>query len=189
MADANGGELSPQTEDREEVVQEAPKREPVSVTISDIELEGLRNEVEEFKDKYYRVLAESENTRKRLQKERVEMIQYAIENIVCDFLAPIDQLENALAHANNASDDVKQWSIGFQMILARFKELLTSNNVISFESVGKPFDPHLHEAIEMVASTEYAPGTVVEEHIKGYKMGDRVIRHARVKVSRAPSEG
>jgi molecular chaperone GrpE len=165
---------------------EVPPREPVYITISDIELEKLKREASEYKDKYQRALAESENARKRMQKERQELIQYALQNLVADFLNPIDHLENALKFTQQASDEIKHWALGFQMILNQFKEVLNSNGVIYFPSEGTKFDPHLHEAIEMITSEDHLPGTVVSESLKGYKMGERIIRPARVKVAEAP---
>lgn len=152
------------------------------------ELERLSQEVKELKDKYLRTLAEAENARKRLQKEKQEAIQYALQNAIADFLTPIDHLENALKFTQQMSDDVKHWATGFQMILAQFKEALTANGVSAFISEGQPFDPHRHEAVETVTTTDFPPGTVVEESLKGYRMGDRTIRAARVKVAKAPTE-
>jgi molecular chaperone GrpE len=155
------------------------------------ELQELQNQVSDFREKYLRGLADSENMRKRLQKEKQDLTQYAIQGAIIDFLSPIDHLENALKFANEATPEVQHWAIGFQMILGQFKEALSSNGVNSFSSVGQPFDPHWHEAIEMVETEEYAPGTVVEESLRGYKMGEKVIRPARVKVAKsipAPSE-
>lgn len=174
------------TSSQKEQQEEKPVREPISVTITDIELETLKNELSDCKDKYLRVLAESENSRKRLHKERMEMIQYAQENIICDFLTPIDQFENAMRFADKMSDEVKQWSIGFKMILSQFKDVLSNNGVQNFHSVGTTFDPHLHEAVEMVVTKDHPDHTIVEENLCGYKMGDRVIRPARVKVAKAP---
>lgn len=159
-------------------------KEPKLVTITDHELEHLKKEAHEFKDKYLRLLAETENMRKRLQKERLELTQYAVQNVLAEFLNPIDQMENALKFTGNMSEEVKHWAIGFQMILSHFKDVLTNHGVHPLESVGKPFDPHWHEAVETIETKEYPPGTVVEESMRGYKMGERIIRPARVKVSK-----
>lgn len=191
MAEANEEEQQEQESEitiEEGAAKETEERQPVAVTISDIELENLRNELQDYKNKYLRTLAESENTRKRLMKERQELIQYSLQNLVCDFLTPIDQLDNALKHADKMSNpEVKQWSIGFQMILSQFKDVLSNNNVQYFESLGKAFDPHQHEAVEMITSAEQPANIVIEECLKGYKMGDRVIRPARVKVTKKPA--
>jgi molecular chaperone GrpE len=166
--------------------KEPPKREPKNVTITDMELEQFKKEASEFKDKYLRALAESENARKRLQKEKQELIQYAIQNVMVDFLNPIDHMENALKYTEKTSDEVKHWVLGFQMILTQFKDVLARNGVTPFISEGQSFDPHYHEAIETVATEECPPGIVLEETLRGYRMNDRTIRPARVKVSKAP---
>jgi molecular chaperone GrpE len=151
-------------------------------------LESLQQELKECQEKYLRALAESENARKRMQKERQEMTQYAIENILAEFLHPIDSFEKALQFAESMSPEVKNWAVGFEMLLNQFKQVLSHHGVQEYHSVGKPFDPHLHEAVEMVATTEYPPGIVVEEFVRGYKVADRPIRVARVKVAKVPEE-
>jgi molecular chaperone GrpE len=165
--------------------EKAPAQ-PEGFSIPPFEIEALKKELAECKDKYLRVLAESENARKRLQKEKQETIQYAIQNVIVDFLNPIDHMENALKFTQQMSDEVKHWAIGFQMILSQFKDVLTNNGVAPFVSEGKPFDPHRHEAVETIETDTYPPGTVVEESLRGYIMGDKTIRPARVKVSKAP---
>lgn len=161
---------------------------PKTVSVSELELTSLKRELAEAKDKYLRVLAESENARKRLQKEKQETIQYALQNVIVDFLSPIDHMENALSFTQQMSDDVKHWAVGFQMILSQFKDVLTNNGVTPFSSEGKAFDPHRHEAVESIETDTVPPGTVVEESLKGYIMGDKTIRPARVKVSKAPAQ-
>ncbi len=157
---------------------------PKKVTITDEELKHLQKELMEYKDKYLRLLADAENARKRLQKERGEISRYAIENLVGDFLKPLDNLENALQFANAMSEEVKNWAFGFQMILTQFKDALAQHGVNSFDSIGMPFNPHDHEAVEMVESETAPPGIILEENVRGYRMGERTIRAARVKVSK-----
>lgn len=176
-----------QEEETPEPAQKEAPRAPKMLTITDLELEALRKELAECKDKYLRTLAESENARKRLQKEKQEMIQYALQGVIVDFLNPIDHMENALKFTQQMSDEVKHWAIGFQMILSQFKDVLSNNGVVPFESEGRPFDHHCHEAVESVVTADFPPSTVIEESLRGYKMGERVIRPARVKVSKAPA--
>ncbi len=164
--------------------QEPPKEEPKAVN----EIDKLKEELSEYKHKYLSLLADAENARKRLQKERGELVDYAIRNLIVDFLHPIDHLENALKYTQEASAEVKHWALGFQMILNQFKDVLASNGVKHIEALGKPFDPHLHEAVEMIVTKEHPPGIVIEENIRGYTIGDKPLRPARVKVSIEPSE-
>ncbi len=103
--------------------------QPKQIWVTDEELKKLQHEVMEYKDKYLRLLAEQENARKRLQKERQEILRYAIESTIVDMLRPIDNLENALNYAQAMSDEVRNWATGFQMILTQFKDILSLNGV------------------------------------------------------------
>jgi len=143
---------------------------------------------ENFKDKYFRLLAETENMRKRMQKEKQEMIRFGIENAIAEFLPTIDNFENALRFADQASGEIKSWAIGFQMILSQFKEVLHNHGITAFHSEGNSFDPAYHEAVEIVETEEYTEGVVLQEFTKGYKSPSRVIRPARVKVAKRPTE-
>lgn len=170
------------TTEVEEEVKEPP-REPIDVTITDIELEELKD----FKHKYLQLLADHQNARRRLQKEKQDIVQYAIQNVTLEFLDPIDHMENALGFAEQASDEVKNWAKGFEMIITQFRDVLTNQGVKPMETVGHVFDPNFHEAIEMVETIEAPEGTVVKEERRGYTIGERVLRPARVKVAKAPA--
>lgn len=148
------------------------------------EITLLKKEIAELKEKYYLQLADSENMRKRLQKEKQESLHYALGNLIADFLGPIDHMENALRHTQNMSEEVKHWGLGFQMILTQFKDILSENGISPIEAKDKPFDPLLHDALELVEVEGKEEGTIVEECSKGYKMGTRVIRPSRVKVAK-----
>lgn len=149
---------------------------------------ALEEEVKEYKDKYLRLLAEIDNTRKRMQKEKQEMTRFAIDNALEELLAPIDNMENALKFTENMSDDVRNWALGFQMILGQFKDALANHGVVPFSSEGQLFDPNWHHAIETEETDRIPEGTIVQEFVKGYKSGDRTIRPARVKVAVAPGK-
>jgi molecular chaperone GrpE len=144
------------------------------------------DELAEYKDKYLRLLAEMDNTRKRMQKERQEMTRFAVENFICDLLTPIDQLEQALSCASQLSGEAKHWAMGFTMILNQFKEVVASHGVTPFASEGMLFDPMLHYAIETEETTEAPEGTILKEFVQGYRSAERTVRPARVKVAKAP---
>lgn len=150
------------------------------------ESEPLPLEEENWKEKYLRALAEQENMRKRIQKEKHEMVSFGIENAISEFLGAIDNFENALRFAENGSKEVKNWAIGFEMILSQFKEVLHNHGIVSFHSEGNTFDPQFHEAVEIVETTEHPDGTIMHEFTKGYKSSARTIRPARVKVAKHP---
>jgi molecular chaperone GrpE len=129
---------------------------------------SLEVELKECKDKYLRLLAENENARKRMQKDKQDSIRFAVENVLAEILGPIDNLENALGAAKNMAGEVKQWAAGFQMILSQFKDVLSQNGVNVFISEGDLFDPHLHEAVETEETDEVPEGTILREFVRGY---------------------
>jgi molecular chaperone GrpE len=149
-------------------------------------LAQIEKELKECQEKYLRLLADSENARKRMIKEREELTRYAIENVIIEFLHPLDSFEKALKYAESMSGEIKNWAIGFEMILSQFKQVLSDQGITEFESVGKNFDPNYHEAVEIVKTDEYSSGTIVEEFIRGYRDRERIIRPARVKVAKSP---
>ena len=151
-------------------------------------LHSLEEEAREYKDKYLRLLAEIDNTRKRMQKEKQETTRFAIENALGEFLGPIDNMENALRFTANMSDEVRNWAMGFEMILGQLKDVLSNHDIIAFHSEGEIFDPKWHHAIEAEETETIPEGTIVQEFVKGYKSGERTIRPARVKVAVAPDK-
>ncbi len=167
--------------------KEEEPQENETPSISEFFQESLKKsteEAKEYKDKYLRSLAEMENVRKRLQQEKQEMISYAIDNILSELLLPLDSLENALLHTDNLSDELKNWAIGFKMIAAQFRAVLESHGVSTFSALGEKFDPHFHEAIEIVESKTSPGGTILKEISKGYRHGNRILRHAKVVVAK-----
>lgn len=173
-------------EKTEEKVEE--KKKPEMVSIDKEELKKLKHDLKDQKDKYLRLLAESENSRKRLQKEKIEMQNYARENLICDFLHPIDHFEKALGFSEGISEDVRNWMVGFEMILSQFKDVLAQNDIKPIQVKGKTFDSNYHEAMETEINEELPINTIIEEYVKGYTMGERIIRPAKVKVSKKKTE-
>ncbi len=143
-------------------------------------------EQQDYKEKYLRLLADVDNTRKRMQKERQEMTRFSVENVIGEILEPIDNLENALQFTQHMSEETRNWAQGFTMILGQFKEVLSNHGVTAFQSEGKMFDPHLHYAIETEETLEKPAGTILKEYVKGYRSKERTVRHARVKVAALP---
>jgi molecular chaperone GrpE len=142
--------------------------------------------LDDWKDKYIRTLAEMENMRKRMQKEKQEMVRFGVENAISEFLPAIDNFENALRFASSANGEVKSWAMGFEMILSQFKEMLHNHGIVSFHSEGNTFDAEVHEAVEVVETLDHPDGIVLHEFTKGYKSASRTIRPARVKVAKHP---
>ncbi|MCB1071943.1 MAG: nucleotide exchange factor GrpE [Chlamydiia bacterium] len=164
--------------------EEEIKEEPVIEEIDETEM--LKKQVKEEQEKYLRSLADMENTRKRMQKEKHDTTRFAVENVITEFLAPLDNFENALSFIHQASEETQNWAKGFEMILTQFKDILSSHKVTPFSSEGQTFDPHLHEVLELEETEKHEDGTIIQEFLKGYKCGDRILRPARVKVAKAP---
>ena len=152
------------------------------------ELELLQEQVKQEQDKYFRALADMENSRKRMQKEKHDTTRFAIENVINEFLAPLDNFENALSFAHQTSEETQNWAKGFEMILTQFKDILSNHNVNPFQSEGLKFDPHLHEVLEVEETEKQEEGVIIQEFVRGYKCGDRILRPARVKVAKAPAK-
>jgi|JI9StandDraft_1071089.scaffolds.fasta_scaffold25794_2 molecular chaperone GrpE len=168
--------------------EEQPHTEEAeTLSVNSLLEESLRKSIEEtkeFKDKYLRSLAEMENMKRRLQQEKQEMISYAIDNILSELLVPLDSLESALSHTENLSPELKNWALGFKMIAAQFRTIFETQGVTTFSAQGEAFDPHFHEAIETVESTSHRPGQIIKEIARGYRHGNRILRHARVVVAK-----
>lgn len=143
---------------------------------------------ENWKDKYLHAIAEMENMRKRMQKERYEMSKFGIEGAIGEFLPAMDNFENALRFAGNATPEVKNWATGFEMILSQFKEVLSNHGIHAFQSEGTFFDPLHHEAVEIIETLDSPDGIITQEFTKGYKSSTRTIRPARVKVAKQPEK-
>ncbi len=177
---------NPEQEDplaTEEATEEV--KEPKPLTDAE-KIENLQEEIKAQKDKNLHQLADMENLRKRLHKEKLEMNRFAVDNVLTEILMPLDNFENALGFTDNMSEETKNWAVGFEMILNQFKDMLTHYNVKSFSAVGEEFDPHRHEAVEVEETTEVPEGTITHELLKGYESGDRILRPARVKVAKPP---
>jgi len=174
---------------QEEPQEELEKTEEIEEVVEEIdETEGLKLQVKEEQEKYLRSLADMENSRKRMQKEKHDSTRFAVENVIGEFLSPLDNFENALSFVHQASEETQTWAKGFEMILTQFKDVLSGHKVASYTSEGATFDPHLHEVLEIEETDKHADGLILQEFVKGYKCGDRILRPARVKVAKAPKK-
>lgn len=151
------------------------------------QLNQIAEEAEEYKDKYIRALAEMENQRKRLERERIDFRRYANESFILSVLPVLDNFERAIKSAEEV-DGAKEITEGIKMIFKQLKEVLEKKGVKPFESLGEKFDPKKHEAYLAIESEKHEPSTIVEEIEKGYLLGDKVIRPAKVAVSKVKED-
>ncbi len=148
------------------------------------EIETLRAELAEMKDKYVRKVAEFENFKKRSLKERMELIQTAGKEVIVDILEVLDDYERAEKQmkTSNDADQVKE---GLGLVFNKLKNTLAAKGVKPMETINKDFDPDLHEAItEIPAPSEELKGKVIDEIQKGYYLNDKIIRYAKVVVGK-----
>ena len=155
--------------------------EPVT---NEPEIETLRQELGEMKDKYIRKVAEFENYKKRSLKERMDLIQTAGKEVITDLLEVMDDLERAEKQISN-SGDVDQIKEGVLLVFNKLKNTMTAKGLKAMETINQDFDPDIHEAItEIPAPTPEQKGKVIDEIQKGYYLNDKIIRYAKVVVGK-----
>jgi len=154
-----------------------------SAVSSDQEVANLRREIADLRDRSMRTLADFDNYRKRVERERQEDKKYALAKPLTDFLEIMDNLGLALAAAGSA-DDLKR---GVEMIHRQMTDLLRRFGVQEVAALGQPFDPTLHEAVSREEDSTVQAPTVTGEMRRGYRLHDRLLRPAMVKVS-VPAE-
>ena len=148
------------------------------------ELEILRNELGEMKDKFIRKVAEFENYKKRNLKERMELIQTAGKEVIADLLDVLDDCERAEKQMN-ASEDIDQIKEGVMLVFNKLKNSLAAKGLKPMETINHDFDPDKHEAItEIPAPSKELRGKVIDEVQKGYYLNDKIIRYAKVVVGK-----
>jgi molecular chaperone GrpE len=158
---------------------EAGSRPAAAGPAASEEVERLRREVADLKDRSVRTLADFDNFRKRSQRESQEFKKYALLEPMRDFLTVIDNLDLALS-AQGSAEDLK---LGVEMIHRQMQELLRRFGATEVPAVGQPFDPTQHEAVAREESPEVKAPTVVAELRRGYRMHDRLLRPSMVKVA------
>lgn len=141
--------------------------------------ETLKIRLDETDDRLKRVAAEFDNYKKRSAKEKEGMYDSLMGDVVSKFLPVIDNLEKAVS-SKTEDENYKQ---GVELVLKQFKDVLTSNGIKEIETIGKTFDPELHEAVSLVQDENLGEKEIKEEYRKGYMIGDKVIRHSMVVVA------
>lgn len=170
---------TPETEVVDEKVEEV-KEEPKE---SDEEkIAKLEKEVNAWKTDYYKVFADMENSKRRLEKEHQNSMKFMMQSFIEELLPVVDNFERSL-NVQNPSEEVQTFLKGYQMIFDQLMNILKKNGVEVIEAQGKEFDPNLHQAVMTAQDENYGSNIVVEELQKGYKLKDRVIRASLVKVN------
>lgn len=167
------------TEDTSANTDNSAEEKTTKLTVEE-QLEAAKKEVEQYKDKYLRAVAEFDNYRKRTLKEKAELLLNGSEKAVCAFLPILDDFERAIA---DKTEDVNAIKEGVQIIFNKFNKTLESLGVRKIETEGKDFDVDFHEAVAMVPGMgDDKKGKVIDCVQTGYQLNDKVIRHAKVAV-------
>lgn len=149
-------------------------------------LEEAKQEIARLKDQLLRTAADFDNFRKRSRRDQVEAERKGREDLLRDLLPVFDNLERAVLHSEKATD-VQSVVEGIQMVMTQFGDTLGKLSIERIPSVGHPFDPAVHEAIQHLETADHPAGSVAAEIQAGYRTPDRVIRPALVVVAKAPA--
>jgi molecular chaperone GrpE len=148
------------------------------------ELAKAVEEREQLRDRLLRTTAEFDNYRKRVDRDRKDMTDRAAQAILTEILPIIDDLERALA-AEDIGEGADAYRRGVELIHRQLLDLLTRRGVTPIDTAGATFDPHLHQAVSSEPSADHREGEIIEEFRRGYRLGDRLLRPAMVKVATA----
>lgn len=171
----------------EDMKQKDAGHETYQKDVSELDtIEKLKKSLEEASDKYIRLYADFENYRKVAARNKEELLKYATEELLTDFLTVIDHLELALQHSLGSVTS-NALAEGVQLTLKELKGVLEKHGLVTIDALGKPFDPFVHHAMSQIESEDEAENTVVKEFRKGYMLKDRVLRASLVGVAKKPS--
>jgi len=151
------------------------------------QVESLKVQLEERSTQYMRIAADFENYRKRTSKEKEEIDLQVKRNTITELLPVVDNFERARSHLKPQSEGEMTIHKSYQGVYKQLVDCLKRLGVAPMRPEGQQFDPNLHEAVMREATDEHPEGTVLEELVRGYYFGDRVLRHAMVKVA-SPKE-
>ena len=150
---------------------------------SENELEKLKKQLEEEKDRCLRLNAEFENLRKRTQKEKEEFIKYANEKLIIELIDIMESLERGLENAKGSNNKDKLIQ-GMELIYKQLKNILEKNGLVPIKALGEKFDPYKHEAMMQTPSQDDEEDMILEEFARGYMLNNKVIRYSKVRVSK-----
>jgi molecular chaperone GrpE len=162
---------------------EAPAASDAASESQGADQSALQRERDDLYDRLLRKSAEFDNYRKRVEKERREQAEWAAADVLSDVLTVLDDFDRALG--TEAPPEAKSYLAGFELIHRQLGDLLRKRGVTAIETLGADFDPHLHQAVAYEESPGAREGEVVGELRKGYKLGDRLLRPALVRVAKA----
>ncbi|MBD2345871.1 nucleotide exchange factor GrpE [Anabaena subtropica] len=175
------------TEDNSFAATQTPEVDTAALAELTQQINSLKTQLEERSTQYMRIAADFENYRKRTQKEKEELDVQVKRNTILELLPIVDNFERARSHLKPQSDGEMTIHKSYQGVYKQLVDSLKRLGVSPMRPEGQDFDPNLHEAVMREPTDEHPEGTVLEELVRGYYLGDRVLRHSMVKVA-APKE-
>lgn len=152
------------------------------------QLEALKTQLDERNSQYMRIAADFDNFRRRTQKEKEDLEQQIKRSTIIEILSVVDNFERARSQLKPQTEAEMSMHKSYQSIYKQLVDSLKRLGVAAMRPEGKEFDPNLHEAVLRQPTSESPEGTIIEELVRGYFLGDQVLRHAMVKVAAAPEE-
>lgn len=163
--------------------QESSAEEEQSTWDESSEIDNLKKEKADLQDKYLRLYSEFENFRRRTAKEKLDLIQQANRDLMAEMLPVLDDFERGM-ESMEKTDDVSAVQKGVELVYVKFKGTLEKQGLKYMDSMGKDFDPDIHEALTKIPAPEKGmSGKVIDVIEKGYELNDKVLRHAKVVVA------
>lgn len=176
-------EETPEEWDSEE--EETPVAEIVEEEEGPSELEQAQREAKDLREEMLRMRAETDNLRKRLQREKQDSVQFANERLIKQLIPIFENLNRALKASDTNVESLKE---GVQLTSDQILALFKKENVEPIPAVGEPFDPSVHEVLSQMESNDHDENTVIEEYSKGYRMNGRVLLPSKVVTSKKPAK-
>jgi molecular chaperone GrpE len=160
---------------------------PAPETTLGAEIEALRRQLDDKQDRLLRALAETDNVRRRAQRDREDYTRFATESLLRDLVPVLDNFDRALTAAG-AAQEASGVVAGVELIQREILKVLERHGLTRYSAIGQPFDPTRHEAVDRVVGAHHVPNTVVRETAPGYTLHGRILRPALVAVAAAPGE-
>ncbi len=186
-SDAAEEKNAPNSEDQETVESVAPVMDPLAQLQAD--LKSAKAEAAEWQDRFLRKAAEFENYRKRIEKEKTDLMNLSNGSVLMEFLPLADDCERALRSFGEAEEEPKslrQYRDGVELLYKQLMDILNRTGVTPVEAEGKPFDPHFHDALSRQESADCQEDTVIHELRRGYMFKEKLLRPAQVIVAVRP---
>jgi molecular chaperone GrpE len=187
-SESDANEIVPEEDAGQDIVESVAAQEDPGVQLQ-ADLKAAKSEIAEWQDRFLRKAAEFENYRKRVEKERSDAMVSAKSALLTEFLPVLDACERALQSFSDASETtegLQQYQEGVQLLYRQLLDTMSRAGVVAMETEGKPFDPHMHEALSREENLAVEENTIVRELRRGYLFKDKLLRPAQVIVSFHP---